>query len=70
MAESDGPDLLDLTLPYRRRVQLREHEFDSGMKMLRMILREGTRITQIDVDADAANAIADQMKAWADTQNG
>lgn len=54
-------DIADMELPYRRRAQVRVVEFDSGMKMVRLILREGTRITQIDLDGEAASTLAGAM---------
>lgn len=47
-------DIARIDLPYRRTAILREAEFDSGMKMVRLILKEGTRITQVDLDSEAA----------------
>lgn len=56
-------------LPYGRKAELREIEFDGGMKMLRLVLREGKRITQIDLDADVAGRIAAEMQAWTKEQS-
>jgi len=50
-------DIAELELPFRRVARLRQVEFESGMKMVRLILREGNRITQIDMDADSAGAL-------------
>lgn len=61
-------DIATYELPYRRKAELKEFTFDSGMKMLRLVLREGHRITQIDLDADSAAALADAMGDWARTQ--
>ncbi|MCB1333749.1 MAG: hypothetical protein KDK26_08870 [Roseivivax sp.] len=51
-------DLAEFELPYRRKATLKMAEFESGMKMLRLVLREGTRITQIDLDAASARSLA------------
>lgn len=56
-------------LPYSRKAELREVTFDGGMKMLRLILREGKRITQVDLDADSAAALSDAMGDWARVQD-
>ncbi len=64
----DVRDIATYELPYRRKAELKEFTFDSGMKMLRLVLREGHRITQIDLDADSAAALADAMGDWARTQ--
>ena len=59
-------EIAKFDLPYMRKAELREAEFEGGMKMLRLVLREGKRITQVDLDAETARAIAREMTAWAD----
>ena len=54
-------DLAILDLPYRRRATLRRVEFDSGMTMVRLVLKEGTRITQVDLDTEAATALGEAL---------
>ena len=51
-------DIAALDLPYSRKALVREVRFDSGMVMTRLILREGKRITQVDLDAQSALALA------------
>ena len=62
-------ELADYALPYSRKAELREFTYDSGMKMLRLVLREGKRITQVDMDADTARAMAAEMLTWAEEQS-
>lgn len=69
MSDQDLTTLETYQLPYSRKAELREATFDSGMKMLRLVLREGRRITQVDMDADIARAMANAMTAWADAQD-
>ncbi len=59
-------DLAAFQLPYSRKAELREYTYDSGMKMLRLILREGKRITQVEMDAPTARAMGMEMIAWAE----
>lgn len=54
-------DIAELDLPYARKAVIREVTFESGMKMTRLILREGKRITQVDLDAASARALADAL---------
>ncbi|GKY86409.1 DUF6967 family protein [Sinisalibacter aestuarii] len=61
----DLREIANYELPYSRKAELREVTFDGGMKMLRLILREGRRITQVDLDGDSAAALADAMGDWA-----
>lgn len=56
-------------LPYGRKAELREIQFEGGMNMLRLVLREGKRITQVDLDADVASAIAAEMQTWTKEQS-
>ena len=51
-------DIAALDLPYSRKALVREVRCASGMVMTRLILREGTRITQVDLDAESALALA------------
>ncbi len=62
-------EIANYDLPYSRKAELREVTFEGGMKMLRLILREGRRITQVDLDADTAMALSDAMGDWAKVQN-
>ena len=58
---SDSETLRDIAafdLPYSRKAQVRDVTFPSGMKMTRLILREGKRITQVDLDAESARDLA------------
>ncbi len=62
--------LLTLAAPYRREVRLEQIAFESGMVLLRVIVREGHRITQIDLDRETARAWGAAMVAWAETDEG
>lgn len=66
MSDVTRRPLTTLEAPYRREVRLEEVEFESGMIMLRVIVREGHRITQLDLDAPTARAWGAAMVAWAD----
>ena len=47
-------ELGEVTLPFGRIVTLRSVEYESGLRMLRMVLREGRRITQVELDDTSA----------------
>ena len=59
-----------LTAPYGREVRLDDVRFESGMRLLRVTIREGSRITVLDVDASTALAWARTMTQWAETTTG
>lgn len=61
-------DLATFQLPYMRKAELREAEYESGMRMLRLVLREGKRITQVELDADTARAAAAELVNGAEAQ--
>lgn len=57
--------LATIEAPYRRKVTLDEVCFESGMRLLRVTIREGHRITQLDLDADTATQWSRTMLDWA-----
>ncbi|PHQ97508.1 MAG: hypothetical protein COB40_04200 [Marinosulfonomonas sp.] len=59
-------DIAELELPYGRRATLKNVEFEGGMNMLRVTLREGRRFTIFDLDANSARDFGNQMSSWAD----
>jgi len=70
MSEIERREIALLEAPYMRKVHLEEAEFESGMKMFRVIIREGKRITQIDLDPATARQWAEIMAEWAAGQEG
>lgn len=68
MSEIERVEIAVLQAPYRREVRLEEAHYESGMVMFRVIIREGHRITQLDLDADTAAAWAKAMGEWAANQ--
>ncbi|MBZ0138448.1 MAG: hypothetical protein K8H87_01575 [Pseudorhodoplanes sp.] len=51
--------------PYRREIWLDDVQFDSGMRLLRITIKEGRRFTQLDLDSDTAERWAQIMRDWA-----
>jgi len=58
-------ELSEHILPFGRRVRLVNVDYHNGLNMLRMIWREGKRITQVDIDPASATAFGNDMLAWA-----
>jgi hypothetical protein len=54
-----------LSAPYGREIRLDDVRFESGMRLLRMTIREGMRITVLDIDAPTALVLAKTMTEWA-----
>jgi hypothetical protein len=59
-------DLDTFEAPYGQQIVLQEVAYESGMTLLRLRIREGTRFTIIELDADTAKRWADVMTSWAD----
>lgn len=56
------------TAPYGRDIRLDEAEFESGMKLLRVTIREGRRFTIMDLDAETAAHWGKALSDWAARQ--
>ena len=55
--------------PYGRAIRLDEVDFESGMRMLRVTIREGGRFTILDLDASTAAQWGRAMDDWAQGEN-
>ncbi len=55
-------------LPYTRKASLHDHEYESGMHLLRLTIREGHRITAVDLSVENAQAIGQDLLNWAAKQ--
>ena len=57
---------LDLFIaPYGKEVSLENVDYENGMKVLRIHIREGNRFTVMDIDATTASTWAEVMSDWA-----
>lgn len=56
--------------PYGRAVWLDDVRFDSGMRLLRVTVKEGRRFTLLDLDAESAERFARVMLDWAGQSRG
>lgn len=61
----EATDIARLDAPYRREVVFQDVVHESGMRMLRIQIREGRRFTILDIDKPTAQAWADILNAWA-----
>ena len=52
--------------PYGREIRLDDLSFESGMRLLRVTIREGRRFTTLDLDPQRARKWADAVLRWAD----
>jgi len=65
MSEEVVKALTKISAPYGREVVLESVEHESNLRMLRIRIREGSRFTIMDIDADTAECWSTVMSAWA-----
>ena len=65
MTEASKTRLETISAPYGREIRLDEVEFESGMRLLRVTIREGSRFTILDLDPATATQWGGAMNAWA-----
>lgn len=53
--------------PYGRKVKFESIEYASGMRMLRLRIREGSRFTVLELDQASARRWIAAMASWADS---
>jgi hypothetical protein len=54
-----------LDAPYHREIWLDDVLFESGMRLLRVTIKEGRRFTQLDLDNETAARWGQTMLDWA-----
>ncbi len=64
MTDEVRTELATIEAPYHRRIRLQDVRFESGMRLLRVTIREGHRITVLDVDTATAAEWAAAMQRW------
>ena len=65
MIESETTQLDKFTAPYGREVTLENVDYENGMRVLRIHIREGNRFTVMDINGETASRWGDTMNAWA-----
>ncbi len=69
MSEERVMALEEFEAPYGRKIKLEAVEHESGMRMLRLRIREGRRFTILDIDENTARHWGAAMRSWADRQD-
>jgi hypothetical protein len=67
MSEETVTDISHFEAPYGRRILLQNVSHESGLKLLRVRLREGSRFTILEIDAPTARLWGEAMLRWAET---
>ena len=58
-------ELTRIDAPYGRKIVLESVDHASGLRLLRIRIREGTRFTVLDIDDETAAGWGAAMSAWA-----
>ena len=64
MSESVKTPLKTIAAPYGRQIRLEDVAYESGMKLLRVTIREGGRYTILEIDAATALEWGEEMRRW------
>jgi hypothetical protein len=75
MTSTQKREIALIEAPYGRRVRLDEVEYEGGMQLLRLTIREGARFTILEIDTATAAEWGRHMTQWsqemeAKPQNG
>lgn len=60
-------DLEEFNVPWGRVVRLQEVEYQGGTLMIRVRIREGRRITDLELSPAVARHLAGALTVWADS---
>lgn len=64
MTDSIKTRIETITAPYGREIRLDDVAYESGMKLLRVTIKEGSRYTILEIDAATATTWAQTMAQW------
>ena len=71
MSEEKITSLAEIEAPWSRHISLSAVDHDSGLRMLRLRIKEGrARFTIIDLDETTALDLAAQLQGWARAKAG
>ena len=62
-------DLDEFEASWARIVKVQEVEYQGGLKMLRVRIREGNRFTDLELLPDTARRLAGGLLSWAETDD-
>ena len=59
-------DTKTISAPWNKDIDLQEREYDGGFKMIRLRIKEGRRITDLELDSSTAGRLGDFLRTWAE----
>jgi len=60
--------LREVTAPWGKEITLTAVTYDSGMRTVRMRIREGRRFTDMELDPDTVHTLIDALGSWLHSQ--
>ena len=64
MIDSTVTELEKFSAPYGRDIKLENVDYENGMRVMRIHIREGNRFTVMDIDENTASNWAAAMLKW------
>lgn len=61
-------DLGVFDAPWNKKVTIQEMVYESGMKLVRVRIKEGSRFTDLELDPETATGIGEMLSGWAKGQ--
>lgn len=61
-------DLRQIAAPWGKEISLKAVTYDSGMRAVRMRIREGRRFTDMELDPDTVHGLIDILGTWLHSQ--
>ncbi len=65
MTDRTSTDIKTISAPWNKDIDLQEREYEGGFKVIRLRIREGRRITDLELDSLTAARLGDFLNAWA-----
>ncbi|MSO84757.1 MAG: hypothetical protein EXR02_04310 [Rhodospirillales bacterium] len=59
-------DLDSFDAPWGKKIVVQKVKYEGGLTMLRVRIKEGSRFTLLDLDAQSARRLGQGLLAWAD----
>ncbi len=63
---TDTTDIKTISAPWNKDIDLQEKEYEGGFKVIRLRIREGRRITDLELDSLTAARLGAFLKTWAE----
>jgi len=70
MNEGFVAPLDEFDAPYGRKIKLEAIDYESGLRLLRLRIREGSRFTVMELDEATARRLMATLAAWTDKAHG